>query len=116
MQQQIYKDAISASIFKYISKASQDLGIKSYVIGGFVRDYLLQRGNAKDVDVVAVGSGIELAEKVAKLLPTQPKVQVFKTYGTAMLRYKDIEIEFVGARKESYSEQSRNPEVEELYH
>ena len=113
MQQQIYKDAISASIFKYISKASQDLGIKSYVIGGFVRDYLLQRGNAKDVDVVAVGSGIELAEKVAKLLPTQPKVQVFKTYGTAMLRYKDIEIEFVGARKESYSEQSRNPEVEE---
>ena len=73
----------------------------------------MERGAAKDVDVVAVGSGIELAEKVAELLPTRPKVQVFKTYGTAMLRYKDIEIEFVGARKESYSEESRNPEVEE---
>ncbi len=113
MQQQFYKDAISASIFEYISKASQELEVKSYVIGGFVRDYLLQRGIAKDVDVVAVGSGIDLAEKVAQLLPTKPKVQVFKTYGTAMLRYKDIEIEFVGARKESYSEESRNPEVEE---
>tara|TARA_R110001599_G_scaffold84265_9_gene227118 strand:+ start:14618 stop:16039 length:1422 start_codon:yes stop_codon:yes gene_type:complete len=113
MQQQFYKDAISASIFNYISKASQELDIKSYVIGGFVRDYLLERGTAKDVDVVAVGSGIELAEKVAEILPTKPKVQVFKTYGTAMLRYKDIEIEFVGARKESYSEESRNPEVKE---
>ncbi len=111
MQQQLYTEAISASIFNYISKASQDLGIKSYVIGGFVRDFLLERGNAKDVDVVAVGSGIELANRVAELLPTKPKVQVFKTYGTAMLRYKDVEIEFVGARKESYSEESRNPEV-----
>jgi poly(A) polymerase len=113
MQQQFYKEALHASIFNYISKASQLLNIKSYVIGGFVRDYLMERGDAKDVDVVAVGSGIELAEKVAELLPTRPKVQVFKTYGTAMLRYKDIEIEFVGARKESYSEESRNPEVEE---
>ena len=111
MQQQFYKEAISDSIFNYISKASQLLNVKSYVIGGFVRDFLLERGDAKDVDVVAVGSGIELAEKVAELLPTKPKVQVFKTYGTAMLRYKDIEIEFVGARKESYSEESRNPEV-----
>ena len=111
MQQQFYKDAISASIFNYISKASQLLNVKSYVIGGFVRDYLLERGTAKDVDVVAVGNGIELAEKVAELLPTKPKVQVFKTYGTAMLRYKDLEVEFVGARKESYSESSRNPEV-----
>ena len=113
MQQQFYKDAISASIFNYISKASQLLNVKSYVIGGFVRDYLLERGTAKDVDVVAVGNGIELAEKVAELLPTKPKVQVFKTYGTAMLRYKDLEVEFVGARKESYSEESRNPEVSE---
>jgi putative nucleotidyltransferase with HDIG domain len=113
MQQPVYKDALSASIFSYISKASEVLEIKSYVIGGFVRDYLLKRGDAKDVDIVAVGSGIELAEKVAELLPTKPKVQIFKTYGTAMLRYKDIEIEFVGARKESYSEESRNPEVEE---
>ena len=105
--------AISSEIFKIISQASQQLQIESYVIGGFVRDFLLKRGTAKDIDVVAIGSGIALAEKVASLLPNKPKVQVFKTYGTAMLRYKDIEIEFVGARKESYSEESRNPEVSE---
>ena len=108
-----YQEAISSEIFNIISNASLQLEVKSYVIGGFVRDFLLKRGTAKDIDVVAVGSGIELAEKVASLIPNKPKVQVFKTYGTAMLRYKDIEIEFVGARKESYSEESRNPEVEE---
>ena len=113
MQEQFYKEAISANIFNYISKASLELGLKSYVIGGFVRDYILQRGSAKDIDVVTIGSGIELAQKVAQLLPNKPKVQVFKTYGTAMLRYKDIEIEFVGARKESYTSDSRNPEVSE---
>tara|TARA_R110002167_G_scaffold66040_7_gene187011 strand:+ start:7000 stop:8451 length:1452 start_codon:yes stop_codon:yes gene_type:complete len=106
-----YTEAISSEIFSVISKASKEINIESYVIGGFVRDYFLKRGTAKDIDVVAIGSGIELAEKVAKLLPNKPKVQVFKTYGTAMLRYKDVEIEFVGARKESYSEDSRNPEV-----
>ncbi len=82
------------------------------MIGGFVRDYILQRGEHKDIDIVAVGSGIELAKKVSELLPHKPKVQIFKTYGTAMLRAYDMEIEFVGARKESYSEESRNPEVE----
>lgn len=107
-----YKDALQNPIFKIISEASKNLNLDSYVIGGFVRDYLLQRGDAKDIDIVAVGSGIELARAVAKLLPNKPKVQVFKTYGTAMLRYKDIEIEFVGARKESYNEDSRNPIVE----
>ena len=68
---------------------------------------------AQDIDIVTVGSGIELAQKVAELLPTKPKVQIFKTYGTAMLRFNDAEIEFVGARKESYTESSRNPEVQE---
>jgi putative nucleotidyltransferase with HDIG domain len=106
-----YTEAISSEIFSVISNASKEIGIESYVIGGFVRDFFLKRGTAKDVDVVAIGSGIDLAEKVASLLPNKPKVQVFKTYGTAMLRYKEIEIEFVGARKESYSEESRNPEV-----
>jgi poly(A) polymerase len=105
--------AISSEIFKIISQASQQLQIESYVIGGFVRDFFLKRNTAKDIDIVAIGSGIALAEKVASLLPNKPKVQVFKTYGTAMLRYKDIEIEFVGARKESYSEETRNPEVSE---
>ena len=106
-----YKEALESEIFTIISKASSILNINSYVIGGYVRDYFLKRGEAKDIDVVAVGSGIDLALKVSELLPNKPKVQVFKTYGTAMLRFKDVEIEFVGARKESYSEASRNPAV-----
>jgi len=112
MQRPNYKRALSNPIFSVIRNASKQLSVDSYVIGGFVRDFLLKRGEVKDIDVVAVGSGIELALKVSELLPHKPKVQVFKTYGTAMLRYKDIEVEFVGARKESYSENSRNPEVE----
>ena len=113
MQEKYFTEAISLEIFETISKASQQLGLESYVIGGFVRDYFLKRGTAKDIDIVTIGSGIDLAEKVSSLLSNKPKVQVFKTYGTAMLRYKDIEIEFVGARKESYSEETRNPEVSE---
>lgn len=107
-----YTKALQNPIFKIIAQASKELGVDSYVIGGFVRDYLLQRDFKKDIDVVAIGSGIELALKVSELLPNKPKVQVFKTYGTAMLRYKEIDIEFVGARKESYNKESRNPIVE----
>lgn len=107
-----YKSALHNKIFEVISEASKELNIESYVIGGFVRDLLLKRGNKKDIDIVAVGSGIELALKVSELLPKKPKVQVFKTYGTAMLRFEDTEIEFVGARKESYHFESRNPVVE----
>lgn len=107
-----YKQALNNKIFEIISQASQELNVESYVIGGFVRDYILGRDFKKDIDVVAVGSGIELALKVSQLLPNKPKVQVFKTYGTAMLRFEDTEIEFVGARKESYQSDSRNPIVE----
>ncbi|WP_299891628.1 HD domain-containing protein [uncultured Lacinutrix sp.] len=107
-----HKEALSHNIFKIISKSAAELKLDCYVIGGFVRDFLLQRGDAKDIDIVAIGSGIALAKKVAKNLPNKPNVQVFKTYGTAMLRYDDIEVEFVGARKESYNEDSRNPIVE----
>ncbi|MBG6111115.1 tRNA nucleotidyltransferase (CCA-adding enzyme) [Flavobacterium sp. CG_9.10] len=107
-----YKQALNNKIFEVISQASQELNIKSYVIGGFVRDLILKRDFKKDIDIVAVGSGIELALKVSQLLPKKPKVQVFKTYGTAMLRFEDTEIEFVGARKESYHFESRNPVVE----
>lgn len=107
-----YKSALNNKIFEVISKASQELNIESYVIGGFVRDYLLGREFKKDIDIVAIGSGIELALKVSEMLPKKPKVQVFKTYGTAMLRFEDTEIEFVGARKESYHFESRNPVVE----
>ncbi|MCF6280081.1 MAG: CCA tRNA nucleotidyltransferase [Flavobacteriaceae bacterium] len=113
-----YSTAIKHPIFEVISQASELLNVQSFVIGGFVRDFILKRDisnslNAqKDIDIVCVGSGIELAQKVAELLPNNPKVQVFKTYGTAMLRTDDIEVEFVGARKESYTENSRNPIVE----
>ena len=107
-----YTKALQNPIFKIIAKASQELNLESYVIGGFVRDYLLQRDFKKDIDIVAIGSGIELALKVSQLLPNKTKVQVFKNYGTAMLRYKEIDIEFVGARKESYNQDSRNPIVE----
>lgn len=107
-----FKQAIAEDIFSIITKASVNLGVNSYVIGGFVRDFILNRGEAKDIDILTIGSGIELAKQVANLLPNQPKVQIFKTFGTAMLRYNDLEIEFVGARKESYTEDSRNPSVE----
>lgn len=107
-----YKEALNHPIFKIISHSAKELQLESYVIGGFVRDFILNRGDAKDIDIVAIGDGIKLALQVAKNLPNKPKVQVFKTYGTAMLRHDDIEIEFVGARKESYTENSRNPAVE----
>ncbi len=107
-----YKSELNNKIFEVISQASQELNVDSYVIGGFVRDLILQRDFKKDIDIVAVGSGIELALKVSKLLPAKPKVQVFKTYGTAMLRFEDTDVEFVGARKESYHFESRNPVVE----
>ena len=107
-----YTKALNNPIFKIIAQASQELNVDSYVIGGFVRDFLLQRDFKKDIDIVAIGSGIDLALKVSELLPNKPKVQVFKNYGTAMLRYKEMDIEFVGARKESYNQESRNPIVE----
>jgi tRNA nucleotidyltransferase (CCA-adding enzyme) len=107
-----YTAALQNPIFEIIAKASEELQIESYVIGGFVRDLLLNKGSKKDIDIVAVGSGIELALKVSELLPKKPKVQVFKNYGTAMLRFEDIDIEFVGARKESYNFESRKPLVE----
>lgn len=107
-----YSEALSLPIFKIVAQAAEELGFPAYVIGGFVRDYLLGRSGKKDIDIVAVGSGIDLAIKVAELIPHRPKVQVFKNYGTAMLRYNDMDIEFVGARKESYRTDSRKPIVE----
>jgi len=107
-----YKEALKDDIFKIISKSAQELGLDCYVIGGFVRDFILNRGSHKDIDIVALGSGIELAKQVSMNIKGNPKVQIFKTYGTAMLKYEDMEIEFVGARKESYSHDTRNPVVE----
>ena len=107
-----HKDALNNEIFSVITIASQNLNLKSFVIGGYVRDFILKRESKKDIDIVTLGDGINLAKEVSSLLPHKPKVQVFKTYGTAMLRFNEMDIEFVGARKESYSKESRNPRVE----
>jgi tRNA nucleotidyltransferase (CCA-adding enzyme) len=112
MTEKKYIDALQNPIFKIVAQASEQINQDSYVIGGFVRDYFLKRGIPKDIDIVTVGDGILLAKKVSGLLPKKPKVSVFKNYGTAMLKSQDIELEFVGARKESYQENSRNPAVE----
>lgn len=114
-QTPVYTQALKDPVFRTIAKAAENLGVRAYVIGGYVRDYLLERqsGNDRDIDVVVVGSGIKLAKEVANLLPGKPKVSVFKNFGTAMIKTSGLELEFVGARKESYSEDSRKPAVEE---
>lgn len=106
------KEYIQDDIFGIIAAAAARLNVETYVIGGYVRDRILARREPKDIDVVCVGSGIELAQAVSESIKGHPKVQVFKNFGTAMLRYKDWEVEFVGARTESYSEDSRKPVVE----
>ncbi len=111
MKNKSFKKAVENSIFEIISRAAIELGQDTYVIGGFVRDFVLNRKKSKDIDVVTVGDGIKLAEEVASMLSGNPKVQFFKNFGTAMVKTKGIELEFVGARKESYRESSRNPEV-----
>ncbi|RNI25646.1 CCA tRNA nucleotidyltransferase [Rufibacter latericius] len=100
-------------VFSVVAQAAKELNTEAYVIGGFVRDLVLKRAS-KDIDVVCIGSGIELAQLVASKLPNKPKVAVFKNFGTAMLKTEDgWEVEFVGARKESYRSDSRKPEVEQ---
>lgn len=105
-------EAIQLHIFSIIASAASELEMDCYVIGGFVRDFLLQGKSPKDIDIVAVGSGIALAKKVASKLSGNPDVTVFKNFGTAMLRHNGLELEFVGARKESYQVESRKPAVE----
>ncbi|NDV16128.1 HD domain-containing protein [Muricauda sp. TY007] len=113
MAKEFHTKAIQHPIFKLIGEASDELGVDSYVIGGFVRDYFLKRNTPKDIDIVAIGSGIELAKKVASKLKGKPEISVFKNFGTAMIKHKDLELEFVGARKESYNRDSRKPIVED---
>lgn len=129
-----YKDFLNHRIFKIVSDAAEKMGVRAFVIGGYVRDCFLQRSN-KDIDIVVEGSGIELAQEVAaqiekqecyrakqscytensdeKPRPHKVNVSVFKNFGTAMLRYHGVEVEFVGARKESYRRDSRKPIVED---
>ena len=97
-------------LFKKLSAAAKNLGVESYIIGGYVRDKILGR-NTKDIDVVCVGDGIALAEETAKQFGKGIQVNIFKTYGTAQIKFEETEIEFVGARKESYHADSRNPSV-----
>ena len=106
------KNAITNPIFSIVSDVAKELNLNAYVIGGFVRDYLLKRDNKKDIDFVTEGDGILLAKEVAKRLPNHPKTTVFKRFGTAMIKYGDTDLEFVGTRKESYSKDSRKPSVE----
>lgn len=99
-------------IFKTVSACADSAGVECYVIGGYVRDYFLKRPN-NDIDIVVIGSGIEIAEKVLEALGKKAYLSVFKNFGTAQIKYKDIELEFVGARKESYNRDSRKPIVED---
>ena len=102
--------ALDGKIFRVVSETARELGVRAFVIGGYVRDFFLQRAN-NDIDIVVEGSGIALAQAVAAKLRT--KVSVFKSFGTAMLRWHDVEVEFVGARRESYRADSRKPIVED---
>ncbi|TDB65287.1 CCA tRNA nucleotidyltransferase [Arundinibacter roseus] len=107
------KDKLDAfPLFERIAQAARDEQVKAYVIGGFVRDLLLKR-NSKDIDIVCVGSGIALANRLALDLGPDVHVSVFKNFGTAQLKQGDLEVEFVGARKESYRSESRKPIVED---
>lgn len=106
------KEHIQDNIFRQISAAAEELNIQAFVIGGFVRDIIMNRGS-KDIDIVASGSGIKLAERLAKNINSKCSVKIFKNFGTAMLHTEDFDLEFVGARKESYRADSRKPIVED---
>jgi len=105
------EDLKDIPVFKLIGNVANQLGFETYAVGGYVRDLLLHR-SCKDIDFVCVGSGVELAETVAKKLG-DVQVTTFKNFGTAMIKYKDYDLEFVGARKESYRNDSRKPIVED---
>ena len=106
-----FDDILKQEVFQTLIRCVADLDLETYLVGGFVRDHLLGREKAKDIDIVAVGSGIDLAKAVQQELPGANAIQIFKNYGTAMVQWRDITLEFVGTRKESYSEESRNPIV-----
>ena len=103
---------IDKDIFRLISLIADRLNVECYVVGGFVRDLLLNKEGPKDIDILVIGDGIALSKKVVELLPNKQEVKIFKNFGTSMILFEGMEIEFVGARKESYSRDSRNPLVE----
>jgi len=102
---------LEEGIFKTIMNTSHELNIDSYVVGGFVRDYYINKEIKKDIDILCIGSGINFAINVQNSIDSTKKIKIYKRFGTAMLKWKDYTVEFVGARKESYSEDTRKPEV-----
>ena len=112
LTQEDLKKCFDGKIFHQISETADELGLECYVVGGYVRDLYLQRPS-KDIDVVVVGSGIQMAEALGKKLGKGAHISVFRNFGTAQVKYRQTEIEFVGARKESYQHDSRKPIVED---
>ncbi len=110
--EQLLSDKLDNEMLLVVAESATELDVPAYVIGGWVRDIFLQRPST-DIDVVVVGSGIQLASLVARKLDREKKLKVYKNFGTAMLRYKEWQVEFVGARKESYRSDSRKPLVED---
>lgn len=108
----ILKDKLKNEVFHVVGDTADNMNLEVYVVGGYVRDIFLNRPSA-DIDFVTVGSGIELAKKVAERLGRKKRLTIFSNYGTAQIKHQDLELEFVGARRESYSRDSRNPIVED---
>ena len=103
---------LDKDIFRHIGRVADELGVECYVVGGYVRDIFLERPS-NDIDVVVVGSGIEVASELKRQLGRKAHLSVFKNFGTAQVKMGDLEVEFVGARRESYSHDSRKPIVED---
>ena len=107
-----FASSLDHKIFHTIASVADTLSVETYVVGGYVRDLILKRPS-KDIDFVCIGSGIDLATEVARQLGPEHRVTVFKNFGTAQIKSDDLELEFVGARKESYRNDSRKPIVED---
>ena len=107
----VFREAIKNSIFHEISNYCSANNIESFVVGGFVRDFFLKRPS-KDIDILIIGDGINVAKQIAKQIDPKIPVTIFKNFGTAYFKFNDYEIEFVGSRKESYANDSRNPIIE----
>ncbi len=105
-------ESIKLDVFEIISDEADKLKLETYVVGGYIRDLILNKELKKDIDIMCVGSGIDLAIQIQKRINPNMKVNIFKRYGTAMINYENYQIEFVGSRRESYSKDSRNPNVE----
>ena len=108
----LIKENIDNKLFKVISECADKIGVDCYVVGGYVRDLLMGLEKSNDIDILIVGDGIEIAKMVSKKLNTHSKVKIYKNFRTAAFKYQNVELEFVGSRKESYKFNSRNPTVE----